>query len=189
MSNYSFNVITIIFSTQTRPRCEFATLFPTHGLIMFRRAFPSIRHGTHTHTQQCRATRPGEKEDTVLLALRNRSQQPLIQNWTFLCFFWAGSSYRWMLLLSKCSLKRFSSSSPRCPPPPWLTPEVSSVVLCMFLSYGFARSYVLRSVCLLVLFFFGLFFFARARVWVCEVECLSSIRSWIFFFFYPLLRR
>lgn len=47
MSNYSFNVVTIIFSTQTRPKCEFSTLFPTHSLIMFCEAFPA---SVMTHT-------------------------------------------------------------------------------------------------------------------------------------------
>lgn len=101
MSNYSFNV-TVIFSTQTRPRCECSTLFPTHGLIMFREAFPASVM-THTTVPTDRPT--GEKEEMVPLALRNSSKQPLIKNWTFNRFFWADSSYRWMLLLSKCSLK------------------------------------------------------------------------------------
>lgn len=47
MSNYSFKVITIIFSTQTRPRCRFSTLFPTRGLIVFDEAFPA---SVVTHT-------------------------------------------------------------------------------------------------------------------------------------------
>lgn len=76
---------------------------------------PSQHLSRHTHNSA--DPWPGEKEEMVLLALRNSSQQPLIKNWTFLCFFWAVSSYWWMLLLSKCSLKWFCSSS-WCPPAP-----------------------------------------------------------------------
>lgn len=66
----------------------------------------------------------------------------------------------------------------------WLTYEIFSVVLCMFYHTDeFVPMFCRVCVCLWCF----LFSFVCACVWVCEVECLSTIRSWIFFFS-PLLR-
>lgn len=63
---------------------------------------------------------------------------------------------------------------------PWLTGWWDLYGAALYvLPYTWVRTYVLQSVCVCLWCF--LFFFVCTCVWVCERECLSSIRSWIFF--------
>lgn len=128
---------------------------------MFCEAFPASIT-THTHTHTSADPRPGEKEETFLLALRNSSQQPLIKNWTFLCFFWAVSSYWWMLLPRKCSLKCFSSS--------WCSQSPDWVM----------ESFMWCTVCSFIIM--------QMTSYLCFAECVCACGVYVFFFFFLCAR-
>lgn len=159
MSNYSFNVITIVFSTRTRPRWEFSTLFPTHGL-------PSIRHNTYTHTNM-NTHSPVPTHDP------ERRKKCFSLPWGT-----AHNNHWSRTELFSAFSELFPPSGGCCfsasvlwngsPPPDWL---MDSIVWCTVCSFIFINEFV-PMFCresVFVVFFFCLFFF------VCEGECLSSI--------------
>lgn len=131
MSNYSFNVVTIVFSTRTRPRWQFSTLFPTHGL-------PSTRHNTHTptqteiHTHQCRPTtwREGRNVSPCLEEqLTTTTDQELNSSLLFLSCF--------LLLVDAASQQVFFEMVLH--PPDWL---MDSIVWCTVCSFIFINEIV-----------------------------------------------